>query len=355
MENNDLKFIQDQIGYEFKNLDLLQQAFVRKSYAKENGGEDNEVLEFIGDKALDIIVVKFLSEQFGFLASECDDYDKFEDCDEFCCEYSEGKLTQLKSQLVGKKNLSRKIDNFGFAEYLIMGEGDIKNKVDTQDSVKEDLFEAIIGAVAIDSGWDFQEIESVVEIMLDPEAFLSNAEEDNYVEFIQEWSLRKNNLIPLYHFEISHYSETWYSPFKGVSENIEFNKMPTIKYLCLMKIGDLPIFRGFGSSKSAARKSVCKLAYKYLEENDMLYTIQDEIENPNKDEAISQLETLARRGYFSIPVYKFKQNYDKDGNPIWKCECHIKEYDNYYYSTASSKKYAKKSAAYKMLKYVLEY
>lgn len=44
MGNDDFRFIQDQIAYNFKNLDLLQQAFVRSSYSKENGGEDNEVL-----------------------------------------------------------------------------------------------------------------------------------------------------------------------------------------------------------------------------------------------------------------------------------------------------------------------
>lgn len=48
------KMVQEQIGYDFKNLDLLQQAFTRRSYTAENGGENNEVLEFIGDKALDL-------------------------------------------------------------------------------------------------------------------------------------------------------------------------------------------------------------------------------------------------------------------------------------------------------------
>lgn len=74
--NNNLQFIQDQIGHSFKNPDVLQQAFARRSYFKENGGEDNEVLEFIGNKALDIIIAKLLSETFGFYTSECDDYDK---------------------------------------------------------------------------------------------------------------------------------------------------------------------------------------------------------------------------------------------------------------------------------------
>ena len=44
---NALSFVQRQIGYEFKNLDLLEQAFTRRSYTEENGGENNEVLEFL--------------------------------------------------------------------------------------------------------------------------------------------------------------------------------------------------------------------------------------------------------------------------------------------------------------------
>ena len=61
MEKNNLINIQNHIDYHFNNPDLLEQAFTRKSYSAENGGCDNEVLEFIGDKVLDFIVVKYLS------------------------------------------------------------------------------------------------------------------------------------------------------------------------------------------------------------------------------------------------------------------------------------------------------
>ena len=67
MKQNDLMFIQSQIGYEFNNLNLLQQAFTRRSYSEENGGENNEVLEFIGDKVLDLIVTKYLTTQYKFI------------------------------------------------------------------------------------------------------------------------------------------------------------------------------------------------------------------------------------------------------------------------------------------------
>ena len=65
MDTNDLIGIENQIDYKFKNRDLLQQAFVRRSYSAENGGANNEVLEFIGDKALDFVVVQLLTEEYG--------------------------------------------------------------------------------------------------------------------------------------------------------------------------------------------------------------------------------------------------------------------------------------------------
>lgn len=357
MNDKDLQFIQNQIGYFFKNPDLLQQAFVRSSYAKENGGVDNEILEFIGDKALDIVIVKLLTDRFGYMTSDCDDYDCQNDFDEFYCEYSEGKLTEIKKHLVEKKMLAHRIDMLELADYLIMGKGDIKNHVEREESVKEDLFEAIVGAVVLDSEWDFAEIQSVIEVMLVPECYISEDREDNCVALIQEWNLKENKSVPLFHFEKSRYQPTCYIPFNGISQNFnwsESDEMNRVEYYCLMKLSDdLPIFRGFGSSKSEARKAVCELAYNYLEENDLLFSIYDEIENPNKAEAINQLETLARRGYFSIPTYDFAQEYEKNGNPIWKCECHIKEYDRYFYSKSSSKKDAKKKAAFNMLKYIL--
>ena len=79
MDAKDISFIQDQIGYNFKNTDLLQQAFVRRSYSHENGGENNEVLEFIGDKVLDFIVVKLLSDKFGYTKGKLDDFDSEND------------------------------------------------------------------------------------------------------------------------------------------------------------------------------------------------------------------------------------------------------------------------------------
>lgn len=373
MEDLVLKMVQGQIGYNFKNLNLLRQAFVRRSYTEEIGGENNEVLEFIGDKALDFAVVRLLTQQFGHMKNSNpidgiklpvweqeqhrqNDFGTASISNEFICDRSEGQLTKIKSRIVEKRNLARRMDELGFAEHLIMGNSDIKNNVQEEMSVKEDLFEAIVGAVSLDCEWDFSVITSVVEAMLVPEDFLQDDTETNYVRLIQEWELQKNGVIPWYRFKEGSYTSTWYMK----EENTIYQRFPLdynyskLKYHCYLKLLDsLPVFCGFGSSKSEARMNVCKLAYEYLQKHDMLFSIQDEIENPNKAEAINQLEILARRGYFSIPTYDFEQKYDNDGNPMWKCECHIEEYDTYCDALSSSKKDAKKSAAFEMLEYVL--
>ena len=376
MENQDLMFkmVQAQIGYDFKNLDLLRQACTRRSYTEENGGENNEVLEFIGDKALDFAVVRLLIQKFGKMkngdpidGTKLTGWEKElrrqrgtqaePSSNEFLCDFDEGKLTKIKSRMVEKKNLARRIDELGFAQILIMGKSDIKNEVSGEMSVKEDLFEAIIGAVTLDCGWDFSTIMSVVEAMLAPDNFLLDDTDTNYVQLIQDWEMQENGVVPWYWFKEASYTSTWYFPFEGISQSFSFDyNYSRLKYHCELKLLDsLPIFRGFGASKSEARMNVCKLAYEYLQKNGYIQvmSIQDEIENPSKNEAINQLEILARRGYFSIPTYEFRQEHDENGNPIWNCECYIEEVEPCFEATASTKKEAKKSAAFEMLEYVL--
>ena len=352
IENEELVFnmVQGQIGYDFKNLDLLKQAFTRCSYTEEHGGENNEVLEFIGDKALDFAVIKLLARKFGH-------FSKGNSTKSFSCDYDEGKLTEFKAKMVQKKALSRRIDELKFADHLIMGKSDIVNNINKEMSVKEDLFEAIIGAVTIDCNWDFNIIHSVVEIMLEPDTFLNDKSETNYVRLIQEWQMQ-DGLVPFYKYKEESYTSTWYT--RAYEEENIIDQRPSgydysrLRFNCKLKLRDsFPIFRGFGASKSEARIEACKLAYKYLKDNNYLFSIRDEIDSPNKENAINQLEILARRGYFSVPTYDFEQTYDKDGNPIWKSICHIAEEKKSFSAKSTSKKDAKKSAAFKMLQHVL--
>lgn len=371
MEQKDLIFIQSQIGYEFNNLNLLQQAFTRRSYSEEKGGENNEVLEFIGDKVLDLFVVKLLitanSNSVGLFKkhdpmlkntwSYSMEQKSFPDENVLVSNYSEAELTDLKKLLVQKKTLANRIDELGIGYCLQMGSGDIQQNIGKENSVKEDLFEAILGAIAIDCSWDMEKMQNAVKIMLSPESVLSDGDTEDYPVMIQTWSYNRNGDIPLYHFAEMDYQTTWYIHFDGISQqpkSLLDQEIHKTKWHCLLKLSDeLPIFRGFGKTQAGAKKNVCKVAYEYLCKNNLWLSIRDEIENPNRDDAINQLEILARRGYFSIPTYKFKETFDKNGNPVWNCECHIKEQKYFFDKTCSSKKNAKKDAAYSMLLYVL--
>lgn len=364
-ENESIREIQGKIGYEFRNKDLMFQAFVRKSYSEEQGGENNEVLEFIGDKVLDLAVVKILSEEYGEITHGDIANGKLEI---FCCECTEGELTEKKRKLVEKKYLAKRMEDLGFAKYLIMSKGDLEKNLQYSYSVMEDLFEALVGAVALDSNWNLNEIQNVVKNMLDLDNYIDN-ENDNYISLIQEWSLKRHGELPEYFAGHLDRYETPYSLIHKsneiVSKRAYNGKMQVIDDIdnindinkirkCKLNLKGIPYtFIGYGNSISEAKKDVCKLAFEYLKKENLLLSIKDEIENPNKEDAINQLEILARRSYFSIPEYDYALGHDPDGNPIWTSNCYIKEYDDSWSSNALSKKEAKKSAAYEALKFVL--
>ena len=360
--------IQNIIGYTFKNQELLEQAFTRRSYSMENGGEHNEVLEFIGDKALDVAIVKILSEEFGYFNKSEQRRSNYYYLPKvydgtFSSDKDEGELTEIKKRIVKKTTLSDAIDNLGLQHYLIMGRGDRKKHVERSNSTKEDLFEAIIGAIALDTNWDINKIQKTVAKMIDINDIIGS-DEDSYISDIQNWSLKHYDVLPDYSVckylpnEMNVGAPEWAKPNTIWSIINQFKRGEfdlNTRYASLLALEDVPCwFIGYGHSKNQAKEEASRLAYEYLDDQNHLWTIQDEIENPCKKMAINQLEILARRGYFSLPTYNYYEDYDEDGNPIWRCECHIEEEDIYYWATSSSKKYAKKDAAWGMLRQVLK-
>ena len=342
MTDRDLRDIQDLIGYSFHNTMLLQQAFIRRSYSQEHPDhQNNEVLEFIGDKVLDAAVVRHLASEFGGYARSNS---------EFVSDYNEGKLTEFKKKLVSKTMLAHRIDILGFNRYLIMGKGDWNNNVHEDASVKEDLFEAILGAVALDCSWNWEKIDVVLEAMLPIADYLENGfdtNEENFVELIQEWCQKKNHELPQYSY--NHYGYYTYGANRSA------------KYSCTLRLPGVggygywgASFTGEGSSKPQARMEAAEKAYRYLDEQGLLYSMADMIDEPELDKAINQLQELAHKGYFSLPVYDFTEEHDENGNPRWYCECHVQEYRTYFWARNPSKKLAKKKSALGMLQHILE-
>ena len=98
--------------------------------------------------------------------------------------------------------LAHRIDELCFSQYLIMGKGDIKNNVQEKQSVKEDLFEAILGAITIDCDWNFKELQNVVELMLN----LDCSFHYNLQSILSTSYHNRNNFYPKIHIlVIPHY------------------------------------------------------------------------------------------------------------------------------------------------------
>ena len=204
--------VQQKISYWFDNTDLLLQAFTRSSYSSQFGGENNEVLEFLGDRVLDMYVVKTIADRFGFVKSQSDYYDEDNDNDEFCivAYKNEGDFTELKKEIVNNKTLADRIDKLGFFKYMYLGDSDLDNPKfkDNLVKVKADLFESILGAIAIDSDWNPDELQNSVEFMLKIENFLAEVDdeeerperfkEENAVNTLKELAEQGKCSIPNY-------------------------------------------------------------------------------------------------------------------------------------------------------------
>ena len=341
-----LDMIQEKIGYRFNEPQILVQAFTRKSFSEENWDwEDNEKLEFVGDKVLDFIVVKKLTEFYGFLEKSIarslssirfgNDFndDTFEKKN-FIFTYSEGEMTEIKKQIVQTDFLSAAIDRLGFEEYLIMGNGDIKNNVQKEAHVKEDLLEAIVGAVAVDSRWNVNAIEAVVDKLLNLDSYIQSGdfESIDYVTYIHDWHRKEYGEEPVYEFA-----------------NIGNDNL----FECILCLKGYDVFEGFGYSKKASIKLAAKRAYLYLKEkNSRSKEVLDVIGSFDFESSVSKLQMLKEKKLIADVIYTFTENppnEESNGNPVWSCRCEIPGVSEYVEYSDSKKMIAKKAAAYEIL------
>lgn len=157
MPFNGSDYIQNRLNYTFKKENLLLQAITRRSYSSENPAyQNNQVLEFIGDSVLSLCTVKTLCQESG----------NFNKYNQFVSSKDEGQLSEKRKSLVNKNNLAECIDNLGFAQFLLLGKSDENNDVRNKTGAKEDTFEAILGAVALDCNFDIATLNRVCTTML---------------------------------------------------------------------------------------------------------------------------------------------------------------------------------------------
>lgn len=140
--------LERRLGYRFRDRQLLVTAMTHRSFANERPGEveDNEVLEFLGDAVLGLIVSDVLCSRHPYL--------------------SEGQMSKLKSYLVSADTLSELADELGLGDFILLGRGEEKTDGRAKNSILANCFEAIIAALYRDGG--LEQARSFVLDLVEP-------------------------------------------------------------------------------------------------------------------------------------------------------------------------------------------
>ena len=128
--------LQDQIGYHFNDLRLLQLSLVHSSFAFErlDDGRHNETQEFLGDAVLDLTVGYILFVRFP--------------------EMREGKLTRIRSALVNEQGLAERAREIDLGKHLLLGKGEDASNGRDKSSILSCAYEALVGALFLDGGYE---------------------------------------------------------------------------------------------------------------------------------------------------------------------------------------------------------
>lgn len=176
MDEEVLHQIEQIIGYEFKDRDLLIKAFTHSSITDERV-MSNERLEFLGDSILGVVICLNLFERFP--------------------QYLEGDLTKIKSMLVSRRTCAKVIRESSLHEFLKVGKG-MATSNSLSGSLAAGLLEALIAAVFIDS--DFGAAQTFILRLFESVLEKVDAEQSqgNYKSLLQQYSQRHFGVTPFY-------------------------------------------------------------------------------------------------------------------------------------------------------------
>jgi len=155
----ELSELESIIGVTFIDKQLLLSAITHRSYLNEHRSatqDHNERLEFLGDAVLELVVTDYLFRSYP--------------------EKPEGELTAIRAALVNTVSLSASAEALGVNQYLLMSKGEAKDEGRARQYILANVFEAFIGAMYLDQGFEvakgfitrelFPKTEAIVKLRL---------------------------------------------------------------------------------------------------------------------------------------------------------------------------------------------
>jgi ribonuclease-3 len=214
-----LSQLESRLRYEFRNAELLRQALTHRSHSATH----NERLEFLGDSVLNCAVAALLFQRFSKL--------------------DEGDLSRVRANLVKQQSLYEIAQALNISDGLRLGEGELRSGGFRRPSILADTFEAIIGAVFLDGG--FEAAQGVIKRLyvpildhIDPRTLGKDAK-----TLLQEYLQGHKIALPTYTVVATH----------GAAHNQQFEVECTVPKL------DVKV-SGSGASRRAAEQAAAKKA-----------------------------------------------------------------------------------------------
>ena len=131
-DKKDLSVLEQNIGYKFKDINLLKNALTHTSYAYEHKVKSNEKLEFLGDSILEFLSSKFIYNNYRKL--------------------KEGEMTKVRATVVCEESLYKIADKHNFSDFLYVGKSEMMHQGNRKVAIMADSVEAVIAAMYFDSG-----------------------------------------------------------------------------------------------------------------------------------------------------------------------------------------------------------
>lgn len=221
--------LENKLNYRFKNLELLKEALTHPSFYNKDEKDkliNNQRLEFLGDSILELIVSEYL---FHKLSS-----------------FSEGELTKIKSIIVSKPTIAKWANHLSLGKYIVLGKGEDLTGGRNKLSILSDCFEALLGAIYLDSGLKKAKKFTLSFIKDEIDLIIQHNYIEDYKTLLQEISQKKMKCLPEY--------------------NLIKEKGPDHKKIfCIeVKLKEIYYGTGFGDSKKEAEQNAAYNALKRL-------------------------------------------------------------------------------------------
>lgn len=228
MNDSEREVLEAALGHRFADIQWLERALTHRSHAFNSGALHNERLEFLGDSVLGLAVSSVLVVKFP--------------------DWNEGRLSKARARLVSVSSAEEAATRLNLGQHLRLGPGEEKTGGRQKQNLLADAYEAVVGAIFRDAGFDAAAAFVERSLLYDPTAITELLAEPDHKSALQEW-LQSRGLRP--------------AEYRVVSES---GPEHAKTFRVSLRVEGRSLAEGEGRSKKAAQQAAACLVLQLLRE-----------------------------------------------------------------------------------------